>query len=144
LYRQELLPRYAQIGNDIHLEQRPGNWPDELVEDKRASVPDQVAAKLDVAAWFATLPGRMQHIAKQLACGFTTSEVAAQHRLPRGRVSQLRRELHDSWREFQAGAAPAMSFGDIHQWTPSAASRLRDVLQPGELFVVVRRHVAVR
>ena len=32
-----------------------GNWMELLVEDKRASVPDQVAAKMDVGAWFATL-----------------------------------------------------------------------------------------
>jgi hypothetical protein len=37
-----------------------------LVEDKRATVPDQVAAKIDVAAWFGTLTKRMRQIAKDL------------------------------------------------------------------------------
>ena len=73
---KEPLSRYAQLGNDIQVEQRPSNWIDALVEDKRASVPDQVAAKMDVGAWFATLTQGMKQIAKDLAFGFSTSEVA--------------------------------------------------------------------
>ena len=72
-----------------------------LVEDKRAPVPDQVAAKMDVGAWFATLTKRMKEIAKDLAFGFSTSEVAAKHGVTAGRISQLRRLLEESWLMFQ-------------------------------------------
>ena len=44
------------------------------------SVPDQVAAKIDFGAWFATLTKRMKEIAKDLAFGCSTSEVARQAR----------------------------------------------------------------
>jgi hypothetical protein len=106
---KEPLSRYAQVGNGIQIEQRHGNWIDMLVEDKRASVPDQVAAKLDVGTWFATLSRRMKRIAGDLACGFSTSEVAEKHGVTPGRISQLRRTLEASWFAFQQEAAPAIA-----------------------------------
>jgi hypothetical protein len=105
---KEPLSRYAQLGNGIRIEQMHGNWIDAMVEDKRASVTDQVAAKMDVGAWFATLTQRMKEIAKDLACGFTTSEVAMKYGVSSGRISQLRRTLEESWAEFQQEAAAAV------------------------------------
>ena len=56
---KEPLSRYGQLGNGIRVDQHSnGKWIDTLVEDKRASVADQVAAKMDVGAWFATLTQR--------------------------------------------------------------------------------------
>jgi hypothetical protein len=96
------LSRYAQISHGIEVERQAGNWIATLVEDKRAPVADQVAAKLDVGAWFATLTKRMKEIAKDLAFGRSTSEVAEKHGVTAGRISQLRRVLEASWSEFQA------------------------------------------
>jgi DNA-binding NarL/FixJ family response regulator len=79
-----------------------------LVEDKRASVPDQVAAKMDVGAWFATLTKRMKQIARDLAFGFSTSEVARKYGVTAGRISQLRRALENSWAEFQRESLPVV------------------------------------
>ncbi len=106
---KDLLSRYAQIGNDIEVDRQPGNWIDTLVEDKRAAVPDQVAAKMDVGAWFATLTKRMKEVAKDLAFGCSTSEVAEKHGVTAGRISQLRWVLEESWAAFQQEAAPAMA-----------------------------------
>jgi len=105
---KEPLSRYAQLGNGIRIEQMQSNWIDAMIEDKRASVTDQVAAKLDVAAWFATLTKRMKEITKDLAFGFTTSEVARKHGVSSARVSQLRRTLEESWAAFSQEAAPAV------------------------------------
>jgi len=102
---KEPLSRYGQISNDIEVECQPGNWIATLVLDKRASVADQVAAKMDVGAWFATLTKRMKEIAKDLAFGCSTSEVAMKHGVTAGRISQLRRLLEESWSEFQGEAA---------------------------------------
>ena len=102
------LSRYAQIGNGIEVERQPGDWIDTLVEDKRATVADQVAAKMDVSAWFATLTKRMKEIAKDLAFGCSTSEVAKRHGVTAGRISQLRRVLEESWAAFQQEAAPVV------------------------------------
>ena len=100
---KEPLSRYGQISNDIEVEPH-GNWIDMLVDDKRASVEDQVAAKLDVGAWFATLTKRMKEIAKDLAFGCSTSEVAKKHGVTAGRISQMRRMLEESWAVFQGEA----------------------------------------
>jgi hypothetical protein len=102
------LSRYAQIGNGIQTERQPSSWIDALVEDKRAPVPDLVAAKMDVGAWFATLTKRMKEIAKDLAFGCSTSEVAKKHGVTSGRISQLRRTLEASWFKFQQEVTPAI------------------------------------
>ena len=105
---KEPLSRYGQISNDIEVERQPSTWIDALVEDKRAGVPDQVAAKIDVGDWFATLTNRMKEIAKDLAFGCSTSEVAKKHGLTAGRISQMRRVLEESWLVFQQEVAPAV------------------------------------
>jgi hypothetical protein len=106
---KEPLSRYGQISNDIKVERQPGNWIGTLVEDKRAPIADQVAAKIDVGAWFATLTKRMKEVATDLAFGCSTSEVAQKHGVTAGRISQLRRVLEESWAAFQQGAAPAIA-----------------------------------
>jgi hypothetical protein len=105
---KEPLSRYGQISNGIEVERQSGNWIDVMVLDKRASVEDQVAAKIDVGAWFATLSKRMKEIAKDLAFGCSTSEVAEKHGVTAGRISQLRRVLEESWAEFQGEAVVAV------------------------------------
>ena len=106
---KEPLARYGQISNGIEVEPLTSNWIDAMVEDKRATVADQVAAKMDVSAWFATLTKRMKEIAKDLAFGFSTSEVAKKYGVTAGRISQLRRTLEESWVAFQQEAAPAVA-----------------------------------
>jgi DNA-binding NarL/FixJ family response regulator len=101
---KEPLSRYARVGSGNRFARNNGEWIDTLAEDKHASVPDLVAAKLDVRAWFATLTQRMKEIAKDLACGYSTSEVARKYGVTAGRVSQLRRSLEESWGAFQQEA----------------------------------------
>ena len=103
------LSRYGQISNDIVIERQSGNWIDAIIEDKRATVADQVAAKLDIGAWFATLTKRTKEIAKDLAFGCSTSEVAKKYGVTAGRISQLRRMLEESWQVFQQEAVVAVA-----------------------------------
>ena len=72
-----------------------------LIEDRRAGPAEIAAARLDVAAWFRTLPRRDRRIAKALAAGETTSATAMLFNMSAARVSQLRHELRQSWRIFQ-------------------------------------------
>ena len=61
LSNREPLSRYAQLGQGFDVErlctysQADDQWIDRIVEDKRASVADQVAVRLDGRAWLATL-----------------------------------------------------------------------------------------
>ena len=57
------------------------------------------------AAWFTTLTKRMKEIARDLACGYSTSEVAKKYGVTAGRISQLRRMLEESWAAFQGEIA---------------------------------------
>ncbi len=94
---KDVSSRYAQVGSKIRFERQNGEWIDKLVQGKRASIPDLVAAKLDVRAWFATLTKQMKQIASDLALGCSTSEAALKYGVTAGRISQLRRALEASW-----------------------------------------------
>jgi hypothetical protein len=82
-------------------------WKEAVLVDTRLSpVPDVVAFRCDFADWLQSLWERDRHIAESLAIGNRTSEVARHFDVSEGRVSQLRRELARSWREF-VGDEPA-------------------------------------
>lgn len=75
-------------------------WEEAIIEDSHTPVFDQVWFRIDFPAWLARLRPRDRKIAKSLAVGNATGEVAKQFDISAGRVSQLRRELYASWREF--------------------------------------------
>ena len=70
---------------------------------------DQVAAKMDVSTWFGSLSHRMKQIAKDMAFGSSTKELAEKHGVTASRISQMRRSLEKSWAEFQGEVAPALA-----------------------------------
>lgn len=77
-----------------------GEWFEFIVEDRRTPVPDQAAFRCDFPGWLNTLSSQKRQIAERLAVGDSTSEVAQTCIISPGRVSQIRRELDDSWQEF--------------------------------------------
>jgi hypothetical protein len=79
----------------------------EALHDSTKSPPaDQAALRIDLPRWLATLGKRDGRIALDMALGFRTRELAAAYRLSAARISQLRRQFHQSWRQFQ-GEPPA-------------------------------------
>ena len=81
-------------------DRKTGVWREILVEDHRATPADLAAARIDVPAFFDSLPQRDGRIAEQLAAGESTTSVARMFQLSLGRISQLRRELCEAWRLF--------------------------------------------
>ncbi len=76
-------------------------WKEAVVEDTRnAPVSDIVAFRVDFADWLKSLRRRDRRIAESLALGNRTGDVAQRFNVSAGRVSQLRRELAESWRAF--------------------------------------------
>ena len=75
-------------------------WVEVLADDTLTPVPDQVAFRLDFAAWMGGLSRRERKLVEFLALGNTPGEAALRFRVSRARVSQLRVELQDGWREF--------------------------------------------
>ena len=85
-------------------DEEENGWKEAVVEDPHTPVFDQVWFRCDFPAWLKTLSRRNRKIALKLAVGEQTSRVSRQHRISAGRVSQLRRELHDNWLQFHGEA----------------------------------------
>jgi len=110
---RDVSSRHAQFAKGIVMERldnfdpEAGEWREALVEDRHAGPAQTAAARIDVAAWFRSLARKKRRIAQTLARGEGTGKVASMFGLTAGRVSQLRRELQESWEEFQGEFAVA-------------------------------------
>ena len=71
-----------------------------LADDGQTPIPDIVSARIDVPVFLATLCERDRRLAMQLADGHQANRVAARAGLSPGRLTQLRRQWHQSWRDF--------------------------------------------
>jgi hypothetical protein len=91
---------YALCHLGTPAEQNAGGWKEMLVETKQAGPADTAASRLDFRAWLGTLNARNRGLAETLATGETTSRTAEIFGISPGRVSQMRRELHDAWSRF--------------------------------------------
>ena len=101
------LSRYAQLRKHMHVERldQPSDEPEEWVEvavaDKRAPIPEQVALRMDVRVWLRGLTRRTRLIARDLIFGWKTGELSRRYGISPARISQLRRQLYESWQIFQ-------------------------------------------
>lgn len=76
-------------------------WKESLIDNARSPVADQVTFRIDFPEWLCKLSARDRRLALQLARGERTSDVACRFGITKGRVSQLRKELHEEWLRFQ-------------------------------------------
>jgi hypothetical protein len=84
-----------------HYDVDEGGWKELVVEDRRATPADVAATRIDFSDWLKSLKPRVRRIAKTLATGETTTNVARKFAVSQARVSQIRRELKDAWEMFQ-------------------------------------------
>ena len=110
---KDVLSKYCQDHKDVVVErldtfdEQEGHWEEAVVEDTRnAPVPEIVAFRVDFADWLKSLKRRDRRIAEFLSLGHRTSDAARKFKVSEGRVSQLRRELAESWKAF-VGDEPA-------------------------------------
>jgi hypothetical protein len=129
----EVLAEYAQRKKGFVVEsldcfhKESGQWLEALVEDTRTPVPDQVAFRIDFPAWLNSQTKRNRRIAEALAVGSTTGEVARRFKLSSGRISQLRNQFHQSWREFQGDTAVLQpDFAQLRHTHPKMPSFQRE------------------
>jgi len=79
-------------------------WQEAVVQDTRsAPVSDTVAFRVDFADWLDSLKSRDRKVAQYLSLGNRTRDAAHKFGVSEGRVSQLRRELAQSWKDFTSG-----------------------------------------
>ncbi len=67
---------------------------------RQATIPETVAFRLDVSAFLTTLPERDQGIARDLAHGKGTTEVARDYGVSPGAISQFRTRFRKKYDEF--------------------------------------------
>ena len=107
----DVTSHYAQRQKGIRVQslhdawQHNGSWQDVLVDDDTATPADIAAARIDYANWLKTLSTRNRTVATILASGESTRTAAKKFSVSSGRISQLRRELEQSWLSFQGEAA---------------------------------------
>lgn len=107
---KDVLSPYCHVRKKIAIERldrydsTEDGWQEILVEDRHAGPFDIVRTKLDFAAWLHLLPIKLRRIAKTLANGERTRDVAVKFNLSQGRISQIRSELLASWRRFVGDA----------------------------------------
>jgi DNA-directed RNA polymerase specialized sigma subunit len=104
----DITSEYCRLRKNIHVERldqfnsADGEWMEQVVEDKRSGPAETAAMRIDFTEWLSQLPKRIRQIAKRLAVGESTGEVANCFQVSSARVSQLRRELHTAWNTFQS------------------------------------------
>jgi hypothetical protein len=86
-------------GQDLH-----DAYEERLRDNTVTPVPDQVQFRIDWPAWLATLTGRERRIIRGMALGERTLDLSRRFDVSPARISQLRREFHDGWLRFIAGA----------------------------------------
>ena len=80
-------------------------WRQVAIADRKVSIPDLAAFRIDFAQWLQRLSRRDRRIVAAFVSGERTSNVAERFGLSAGRVSQLRRRYQCDWGAFQAQAA---------------------------------------
>jgi hypothetical protein len=80
-------------------------WEEALADNRSTPILDQVAFRLDFAAWLRHLSCRDRALIVFLSFGNTSKEAAERFEVSRARISQLRSELKSSWQAFQGDYA---------------------------------------
>ncbi len=90
-------PRARAIGrcNEVQLNEYG------MVSDSRVNPADDAAFRIDFVVWLSRLPDKKRAVAKCLAIGEATGNVAKHCHCTPGRISQLRRELEANWQGYQ-------------------------------------------
>ena len=111
---RDVLSPHAQYRHGFSVERleqedaEGSGWREVVVEDRRSGPADIAATRVDFSDWLATLSDRKRRIAEHLSIGGTTGDTARQFGISPARISQMRRELHDSWRLFQGDTKPEL------------------------------------
>jgi len=102
----DVMSRYCQVNKGVTIaridqyDETQDEWTQLVVEDKNAGPAEIVRVRMDFSDWLASLPCRHRRLAQYLSLGNRTSQAARKFRVSEGRVSQLRKELAESWRKF--------------------------------------------
>jgi hypothetical protein len=71
-----------------------------LRDNTQTPVPEQVCFRIDFPDWLTTLSPRERQMVRAMADSERTLDIGKRFELSPARISQLRRELHNDWRQF--------------------------------------------
>jgi hypothetical protein len=94
--------KHVDVESLDHWDTNDQEWKEVHVEDRTITPADLAASRLDVPAWLGSLSSRLRKVAEALAIGESCGYVAKTFGISATRVSQLRRELQESWSDFHA------------------------------------------
>jgi hypothetical protein len=103
---RDVYDEHGRIKHDIQLRHigcprdQHGGWKEQLVDNRRTPVADQAVFRIDFPDWLRTLSARDRRIVDDLAGGERTGIVAKKFGVSAARISQMRRQLKDSWELF--------------------------------------------
>lgn len=103
---RDVYDQHAQIkgGYQLHHLGAPrdhrGGWREQLVENDRTPVADQVVFRIDFPMWLDSLSARDRRIVNELAVGERPGDVARRFGVSASRISQLRSEFQKSWEAY--------------------------------------------
>jgi hypothetical protein len=106
-FKVERLPKefrasHESLYSTVHGQQEHDAFEERLSDNSITPIPDQAAFRIDWPAWMQTQTERDRRIIDDLMAGERTFDVSQKYGLSPGRISQLRRRLHDDWEEFCA------------------------------------------
>ena len=110
---KDVMSPVAQKRHDVQLRSyhahRSGDgtngWRQVAIEDRKASIPDLAAFRIDFAQWLKNLTRRDRRIIAAFVSGERTMTVADRFGISEARVSQLRRKYEHEWGVFQGERA---------------------------------------
>jgi hypothetical protein len=104
-FKVESLPASTSTSHEnlyatVRGQQEHDAFEERLRDNTQTPVPEQAAFRLDWPAWRLTHSDRNRRIIDDLMAGEATFDVSRKHGICPARVSQMRREFHDSWEQF--------------------------------------------
>jgi hypothetical protein len=97
---------YGDLFGSVHGQRRQDLFEERLRDNAQTPVREQVAFRLDFPAWLATLSARQRRLVRAMARSERTLDLSRKFEVSPGRISQLRRELHDGWTRFCGDSVP--------------------------------------
>ncbi len=91
---------HEELYGGLHGQRRHDAWEERLHGNTVTPPDEQARFRLDFADWLKSLTPRERRIIRAMARNERTKNLAREFDLSPGRISQLRRELHDDWDSF--------------------------------------------
>jgi hypothetical protein len=87
---------YGEVGGQRQID----SFEERLRDNTRTPPDEQAAFRIDFPAWLRRLSQRNRRLARDMADGYRTKELARKYGTSQARISQLRREFMEDWRKF--------------------------------------------